>query len=1145
MMQEGVLVSTTLAAFEDKALFPSKVVETNSDDDDDQSLPDQAEVVSFDESEMGGPEMKSSSEEKEEHHQQVAKIERKDVVFGDEANEEIHAYILGEAENETPRTSAMSWLSLQNKFGDFLLKSLNITHNYSYKKFLDTLSSMNVSIHNDKQKLFYYIEMGDLHNLKEQLQLCFRDCTTAVERKRFLKRYVDAVGANIVHLAYLIENYDLAHWLVETFPEVALEPYSDQLPKFIGEEFEGFEMPYSGENILHMVIVRRNYVEVRWLLDFYKDHKDSVPNGLKTLLVANATGKFFDISGEFYFGGYPLQFAVCSNSIDIFDLVLSFASSLEVDSGEDQLEEDGASTLLGADVPSLGPNVIFMRDTNGNTVLHLCVMHGLQDMFEHVYKVAETIISREIKLVYSQLYDTDGDQHVALESFEETSAITTGYGLKPKMLKIPSDEKKYDEWVKAETFAKLQERLLLVLNHDLHSPLTLAAVIKETDSASKKARKLSMLTYLLKKLKTTLWTFGKEQCAEVALEGLEVKYDLSDYVIPAGRQLPRYHSVLSWLCIHDVEPAIMIPEIRRIIETKWERCGLPCYIKSFVLDFVIVILLSLVLLYGNYTPTRSTEFAIYWFVNIIYALIIAIFAVLVFTELFHIIRFRKIFRHVRGIAQFHIACRSAEMLSFTVFCISKFARMQSGQITRCNYGDTELHTEDFVDIKIPLIICVMTSWIHLYYYLMGFQRTGLFVLTLSRIIARDVPHFLRFFVICLFAFACAISLLGNTGNYHTHFAFWRFLKTIWSLIQEAVNLPTIDDQTLLTLVPIDLQWLSDIWNTLFYYTGAYVMVNLLIAIINETYAFYTKFNEETQGFNNEAILLIEKFNVMDYIEHHLSREELQAYRDKYAMAKPVELDFADCSTRQSLRTAKVDKSKLKAKQNSSKNCTKKFKYYFQFTDQIPDWQAAAPATHSLHHKACLLLINPQNDFHLDGSFELPGADKDSAIISRMIRANKNEIHDIIVTLLSKNSNHISHGDFWVDKDGLPAPTGTVISCEALRAGEWRPRDSSQEKWCLKYARALADEGKQLVIHSKHCVAGGRGQAVTADVNEALQDWASSSRRPLTYVMTGQNHRTDMFSALKAEVEDPLDSSTGLNAELLSMLRISEKVNRTH
>jgi hypothetical protein len=46
-----------------------------------------------------------------------------------------------------------------------------------------------------------------------------------------------------------------------------------------------------------MVIVRRNYEEVRWLLDFYKDHKDSVPNGLEKLLTSNATGKFFDPNG--------------------------------------------------------------------------------------------------------------------------------------------------------------------------------------------------------------------------------------------------------------------------------------------------------------------------------------------------------------------------------------------------------------------------------------------------------------------------------------------------------------------------------------------------------------------------------------------------------------------------------------------------------------------------------------------------------------------------------------------------------------------------------------------------------------------------------------------------------------------------------
>lgn len=69
----------------------------------------------------------------------------------------------------------------------------------------------------------------------------------------------------------------------------------------------------AGENILHMTIIRRNMGETRWLLDFYRDHKHSVPHGLERLLTANAVGRFFDYGGDNYFGGYPLHFAVCSN----------------------------------------------------------------------------------------------------------------------------------------------------------------------------------------------------------------------------------------------------------------------------------------------------------------------------------------------------------------------------------------------------------------------------------------------------------------------------------------------------------------------------------------------------------------------------------------------------------------------------------------------------------------------------------------------------------------------------------------------------------------------------------------------------------------------------------------------------------------
>lgn len=66
-------------------------------------------------------------------------------------------------------------------------------------------------------------------------------------------------------------------------------------------------MPFTGENILHMVIVRREIEELRWILDFYHNHKflDKVheSGGIQELLVANAKGTFFtNKKDDFYFG---------------------------------------------------------------------------------------------------------------------------------------------------------------------------------------------------------------------------------------------------------------------------------------------------------------------------------------------------------------------------------------------------------------------------------------------------------------------------------------------------------------------------------------------------------------------------------------------------------------------------------------------------------------------------------------------------------------------------------------------------------------------------------------------------------------------------------------------------------------------------
>ena len=152
----------------------------------------------------------------------------------------------------------------------------------------------------------------------------------------------DAVGGSPIHVAYLYEKYEIGRWLVSNFPDQALRPYTN---KSTYTKLPPEYMPYTGETILHMCIIRRKHDEVRFLLDFYRDRKQSVPscvkqlearnkhekslskenstdqsdkpetrsrfnddlidyakNGLHSLLFSRAVGTFFSIKGNFYCG---------------------------------------------------------------------------------------------------------------------------------------------------------------------------------------------------------------------------------------------------------------------------------------------------------------------------------------------------------------------------------------------------------------------------------------------------------------------------------------------------------------------------------------------------------------------------------------------------------------------------------------------------------------------------------------------------------------------------------------------------------------------------------------------------------------------------------------------------------------------------
>ena len=89
------------------------------------------------------------------------------------------------------------------------------------------------------------------------------------------------------------------------------------------------------------------------------------------LLNHETVGGFFVPSGDAYFGGYPLLFAVACNQRDVLQCIL-------------------ATNAL----PNL-KNDIFLADQYGNTALHLTVIYDLPEMYLLVLQIAEEMTSKQ------------------------------------------------------------------------------------------------------------------------------------------------------------------------------------------------------------------------------------------------------------------------------------------------------------------------------------------------------------------------------------------------------------------------------------------------------------------------------------------------------------------------------------------------------------------------------------------------------------------------------------------------------------------------------------------------------------------------------------------------------------------------------
>lgn len=190
----------------------------------------------------------------------------------------------------------------------------------------------------------------------------------------------------------------------------------------------------------------------------------------------------------------------------------------------------------------------------------------------------------------------------------------------------------------------------------------------------------------------------------------------------------------------------------------------------------------------------------------------------------------------------------------------------------------------------------------------------------------------------------------------------------------------------------------------------------------------------------------------------------------------------------------------------------------------------------------LVVIDPQNDFcRPDGALSVPGAAADMDRLALFVSRLKGKLADIHVTLDSHRKVDISHPVWFRDRDGdNPAPF-TVITAASVRAGDWTPTLPSTHARTLAYLDALEASGRYPhVIWPEHCLIGSAGHNVVPDLFDALSEW--SERFALVdFITKGSNPFTEHFSALQAEVPDPADPGTQLNAGLLDTLEQADTI----
>jgi hypothetical protein len=254
---------------------------------------------------------------------------------------------------------------------------------------------------------------------------------------------------------------------------------------------------------------------------------------------------------------------------------------------------------------------------------------------------------------------------------------------------------------------------------------------------------------------------------------------------------------------------------------------------------LMVIVMTFILCLVNHTPAQDWRNDGISAVTVLYPIGIFLLFLLAYGEFPAIVKYRLDYwgflGGIRGAARFDKYVRTLMTWSFIALCISKLFVSMSDDANVYQADDqsqTPYKIQDFQTVTYSLTICVMSCYVYMYYFLMGFDTSGPFVLTIYRIISQNIPYFLQFYIVILVSFGCALSLVTNTGNPSFVYGFRHLGLVIWTLVRGTVNLEPSNNELREENVARNVMWLYDLLITSYNILVVIIFLNLLIALIS-------------------------------------------------------------------------------------------------------------------------------------------------------------------------------------------------------------------------------------------------------------------------------------------------------------------------